>query len=124
MIYQIAFEMGNVLQRLGVRHDICLEPPVVPLTFVALEKLAATAMRNTVSRFDTVFNVFYPQEATEKMKSASLDDKEGSILFTENVVGDKAIRPGQGWTVIMTSQGDGFSRGWQLPYFKPSSINT
>jgi hypothetical protein len=123
LIYQIAFEIGEVLQRLCARHNICLEPASAPLPFIDLEKLATTAMTNTVSRFESVFNVFYPQEVAEKMKGASLDDKAGSIVFTEKAVGEKAIGPGQTWGVRMTSKGDGFSRSWQLPYFVPRPSN-
>ena len=68
--------------------------------------------------------MFYPQEAAEKMKGASLDQKDGSIVFTETVVGDKAIGPGQTWGVKMTAKGDGFSRTWHLPYFITRPNNT
>lgn len=124
LIYQIALEMGEVIQRLCARHNIRLDPPTAPMPFLDLEKLAVTAMTNTVSRFGSAFNVFYPQEATEKMRAASLDDKEGSIVFTEEIVGEKAIGLGQIWGVTMTSKGDGFSRSWQLLYFPPRPNNT
>jgi len=119
LIYQTAFEMEAGIQRLCARQNIILAPLTPSLVVTGIETLASTAITTTANRFEGAFNVFFPQEATERMKHVSLDPKEGLLEFTEDIVGSKAIALGQGWQAIMTSKGDGFSRSWNLLYFKP-----
>jgi hypothetical protein len=118
LIYKIAAEMDAVIQRLCLRAGISLSPPNTPLIPVTIETIAGAAITDTVSRFETAFITFYPQEAEERVRSVSVDPSNGVMTFSEYVAGEKAISPGQGWRAVMTSRGDGFSRTWKLPYFK------
>jgi hypothetical protein len=117
LIYKIAAEMETVIQRLCLRGGTSLSPPNTPLVPTAIETIAATAFANSVSRFETAFITFYPQEAEENVKTVSIDPSEGLMAFSEYVAGNKAISPGQGWEAIWASKGDGFSRSWNLLYF-------
>jgi hypothetical protein len=118
LVYKIAGEMDSVIQRLCLRGGTSLCPPGTPLVSAAVETIAGAAISNTVGRFEGVFATFFPQEAEENVKTVSIDPSDGSMAFSDYVAGDKAILPGQGWTAIMSSRGDGFSRSWKLPYFK------
>jgi hypothetical protein len=118
IIYKIAAEMETVIQRLCLRSGISLSPPNTPLVSTTIETIAATAITNTISRLERAFATFYPQEAEKNVKTASIDPTMGLMEFSEYVAGDKAISPGQGWGAISAFSGDGFSRSWNLLYFK------
>jgi hypothetical protein len=118
LIYKIAAEMDTVTQRLCLRAGTPLPPPNTPLVSIGIETIAGTAVTETVSRFETSFITFYPQEAEEKVKSVSIDPSDGVMAFSDCLGGERALSPRQGSGVIMTSRGDRFSRTWKLPYFK------
>jgi hypothetical protein len=119
LIYKIAAEMVPVINTLCHRSGVLLSPPNAPFVSPALETMASSAVSNTVRRFESVFGTFFPQEAIENARSVLIDPNDGSMMFSEYLVGDKAISPNQGWGALMSTTGDGFSRSWALPYLKP-----
>lgn len=121
LIYKIAAEMELVINRLILRGGASLSLSHTPLASPGIESLASRTVSNIVSRFDTAFETFFPQESSENFKSVSIDAGDGSMVFSESSASKKALSSGQGWTGVLSTKGDGVSRSWNLPYFKHQS---
>jgi len=118
LIYKIAAEMEPVINRLSLRGGASLSLQHTPLVSPVVESAASHTVSNIVNRFETAFGTFFPQEGLENFKTVSIDTRDGSMVFSESPAGNKALSSGQEWTGVMSTRGDGFSRSWNLPYFK------
>jgi hypothetical protein len=118
LIYKIAAEMEPVINRLCLRRGVSLHSPHTPLVSSGIEATALKTVSNFATRFESVFSIFFPQEGAENVKGVSIDPNEGSIVFSDSPAGKRALSSDQGWKVVMSTRGDGFSRSWNLPYFK------
>lgn len=114
LIYKIASEIGEAVDRICRKRNITLFVPNHTLVNTGIEKVASDAY-SIMQRFYRVFNTFYPQEYEEEVRICSADLENGKLVFVKNVFTRESF---SGWPKILMTKGDGFSRSWSLIYTK------
>jgi len=114
LIYKIALEMEAVMEKLSKKENLSFVISGLETKHDHIGEVAKNAFLE-LQKFYKVFNVFYPQEYKDDIWVGSEDLSKGPISFTKKIFAPVSFL---GWGIQATYRGDGFSKSFNLIYYR------
>lgn len=113
LIYKIALEMEVVIEKLS-KKDLSFVTSGLETKYDHIGEVAKKTFLE-IQKFYGAFNLFYPQEYHDDIWVCSVDLSKGPISFTKKIFAPISFL---GWGIQATYKGDGFSRSFNLIYYR------